>query len=230
MSTSPEVLPSLASQVAASALGSEELPGGAAHIAARVLRPDFTRWQAHAARANGCTRPVRLRGQSVTVNARTGEVVETFDTEHLPDKTLYKRCGTRRESVCPACADKGMQVDDAASLELGDLRVAKPSRSAAVFAGSSPRADPAETGRPACIVGRCPAGWCTATATRAPEHPCASTATTTSRRSRGMRTSRSCGPGPSMPSSVSSPGSPATLWASRWSLTHLAWTVSRSGP
>jgi hypothetical protein len=32
-------------------------------------------------------------------------VVETFDTEALPDKTLYKPCGTRRESVCPACAE-----------------------------------------------------------------------------------------------------------------------------
>jgi hypothetical protein len=95
----------LAASVAVSALGTDTLPGLPGPVMARVLRPDFGRWQAHAARANGCTRPVRLRGTSTTVNTRTGEVVETFDTEHLPDKTLYKPCGTRRESVCPACAE-----------------------------------------------------------------------------------------------------------------------------
>ena len=41
----------------------------------------------------------------MTVHARTGEVVESFDTETLPDKTHYKPCGTCRESVCPACAE-----------------------------------------------------------------------------------------------------------------------------
>jgi hypothetical protein len=71
----------------------------------RLLRPDFARWQAHAARARGCTRPVRLRGWSTTIDARTGEVVDRLDTDQLPDAILYKPCGTRRESVCPACAE-----------------------------------------------------------------------------------------------------------------------------
>jgi hypothetical protein len=99
------LLPSLVSEVVASALGSDTPPGHAEAVAARILRPDFTRWQTHAARAGGCTRPVRLRGQSMTVNARTGELIESLDTDTLPDATLYKACGTRRESVCPACAE-----------------------------------------------------------------------------------------------------------------------------
>jgi hypothetical protein len=101
----PATPQSLLSEVVASALGRGVPPGYPEAVTARVLRPDFGRWQAHAARANGCTRPVRLRGQSTTVNRRTGEVVESFDTESPPDKTLYKPCGTRRESVCPACAE-----------------------------------------------------------------------------------------------------------------------------
>ena len=105
MTAGPAALPALVAEVVAAALGTDALPGHAEQVAGRVLRPDFGRWQAHAARARGCTRPVRLRGTSTTVDARTGEVVETFDTERLPDKTLYKPCGTRRESVCPPCAE-----------------------------------------------------------------------------------------------------------------------------
>jgi hypothetical protein len=106
MSVDPAAsLRSLVSEVAASALGSDTPPGLACDVADRVLRPDFARWQAHAARAGGCTRPVRLHGYSMTVNAVTGELVESFDTDSLPDRTLYKPCGTRRESVCRACAE-----------------------------------------------------------------------------------------------------------------------------
>jgi hypothetical protein len=95
----------LLAEVAASALGADALPGDTGPLLARVLRADFTRWQSTAARVRGCTRPVRLRGTSTTVNTRTGEVIESFDTDELPDATLYKPCGTRRKSVCPACAE-----------------------------------------------------------------------------------------------------------------------------
>ena len=40
------------------------------------------------------------------MDGRTGEVIETFDTADLADAVLYKPCGTRRESVCPACAER----------------------------------------------------------------------------------------------------------------------------
>jgi hypothetical protein len=101
----PTALRALLAEVTASALGTDAPPGHPDPVTDRLLRPDFTRWQAHATRARGCTRPVRLRGWSTTIDARTGEVVETLDTDHLPDATLYKPCGTRRESVCPACAE-----------------------------------------------------------------------------------------------------------------------------
>ena len=97
MTAGPASPPSVLAEVTASALGTDVPPGYPDAVTARVLRPDFGRWQAHAARARGCTRPVRLRGTSTTVNARTGEVVESFDTDELPDATLYKPCGTRRE-------------------------------------------------------------------------------------------------------------------------------------
>jgi len=67
-------LATLAASIATSALGVDTLPGSAEAITARVLRRDFTRRQAHAARAHGCTRPVRLRGNSTTVDTRTGAV------------------------------------------------------------------------------------------------------------------------------------------------------------
>jgi hypothetical protein len=105
VTTVPIAPSSLLAEVAASALGTDVLPGQPGPVLARVLRADFGRWQTHAARARGCTRPVRLRGHSTTINARTGEVIEAFDTASLPDAVLYKPCGTRRESVCPACAE-----------------------------------------------------------------------------------------------------------------------------
>ena len=104
MTAGPVAPSSLMAEVTASAVGTDVLRGQPGPILARVLRPGFDRWQAHAARARGCTRPVRLRGFSTTVNPRTGEVIESFDTAALPDTVLYKPCGTRRESVCPACA------------------------------------------------------------------------------------------------------------------------------
>ncbi|MGH3430435.1 MAG: replication initiator, partial [Mycobacteriales bacterium] len=54
--------------------------------------------------AGGCTQPIRLAGQTSIANRETGEVLEHFDTADLPDKVLYRPCGTRRESQCPACA------------------------------------------------------------------------------------------------------------------------------
>lgn len=72
---------------------------------ARARRPDFGRWLAHAARARGCTRPVRLAGEVVTVDPATGAVLDRFSTDDVPDRVLYKPCGTRRVSVCPSCAE-----------------------------------------------------------------------------------------------------------------------------
>jgi hypothetical protein len=74
--------------------------------ARRVGRSDFGNWlHTVGASAQGCARPVRLSGSSTTVNPRTGEVLEAFDTNTLPDAVLYKPCGSRLASVCPSCAE-----------------------------------------------------------------------------------------------------------------------------
>lgn len=72
----------------------------------RVESADFGNWlHTVGTSAQGCCRPVRLSGASTTVNPRTGEVVESFNTASMPDAVLYKPCGSRLASVCPACAE-----------------------------------------------------------------------------------------------------------------------------
>lgn len=51
-----------------------------------------------------CAEPVRLSGRSVTVDQRSGEVLESFSTVELHGRELYKACGTRRATRCPSCA------------------------------------------------------------------------------------------------------------------------------
>ncbi len=78
-------------------------PSGVAH---RIGRADFGNWlHTVGVSAQGCSRPVRLSGTSTTTNPRTGEVLESFATAGLPDAVLYKPCGSRLASVCPACAE-----------------------------------------------------------------------------------------------------------------------------
>jgi hypothetical protein len=67
-------------------------------------RDGWLTWERHVAPAAGCAHPVRLRGQAVTVNTRTGEVLDTYRSADAPDGLVYKPCGTRRASVCPSCA------------------------------------------------------------------------------------------------------------------------------
>ncbi len=71
----------------------------------RASRPGFGNWLRHVAHARGCTSPVRLRGEVLTIQASTGQVVERFSTDDLPDRVLYKPCGTRLASRCPSCAE-----------------------------------------------------------------------------------------------------------------------------
>jgi hypothetical protein len=71
----------------------------------RASKPGFGNWLHHAAKARGCTSPIRLRGEVLTVQASTGRVVERFSTDDLPDRVLSKPCGTRLASRCPSCAE-----------------------------------------------------------------------------------------------------------------------------
>ncbi|NJP90048.1 plasmid replication initiator protein [Nonomuraea sp. FMUSA5-5] len=70
----------------------------------RATRPDYTAWLSHVESAAACTQPVRLHGNLATVDLRTGEILTVRHTSTLPDGVVYKACGNRRHTVCPACA------------------------------------------------------------------------------------------------------------------------------
>ncbi|MDO8152109.1 replication initiator [Isoptericola sp. b408] len=57
-----------------------------------------------AARVGFCSHPIRLKGSSTTIDAATGEVLAKFSSSDAPLGVLYRACGNRRESVCPACS------------------------------------------------------------------------------------------------------------------------------
>ncbi|MEV6375463.1 replication initiator [Micromonospora musae] len=70
----------------------------------RATRPDYFGWLDHIRAAAGCTRPIRLAGQLLTVEQGTGRVLEQRHTDGMPDAAIYTACGNRRATVCPSCA------------------------------------------------------------------------------------------------------------------------------
>ncbi len=90
---------------------------------ARAGRGDYWRWLAHVQTAAACTRPVRLAGTVHTVDTRTGALLDSRATADMPDAVIYKACGNRRASVCPACAE--VYRADAYQLVLAGLRGGK---------------------------------------------------------------------------------------------------------
>ena len=79
---------------------------GSQFRAATSFDPDaYTAWLDHIWPAAACTHPVRLTGDIHRIDARTGEILSTTRTAALPDGAIYKACGNRRASTCPACAD-----------------------------------------------------------------------------------------------------------------------------
>ncbi|MEV4489639.1 replication initiator [Micromonospora coxensis] len=78
--------------------------GRDAQVLHRAASPEFSGWLEHTRPAGGCSRPVRLTGTITAVDRNTGRITGQLHTDELPDRTLYKACGNRRESVCPDCA------------------------------------------------------------------------------------------------------------------------------
>ncbi|MGN9913611.1 replication initiator [Phytohabitans sp. LJ34] len=70
----------------------------------RAGRDDYPAWLHHVKAAAGCTRPIRLVGTIDTVDPATGQRLSRRHTSQMPDAAIYKACGNRRGSVCPACA------------------------------------------------------------------------------------------------------------------------------
>ena len=79
------------------------VPATVAEMGARAARPDFDRWQAQAKGCGHCSRPIRLRGSTLTHSA-DGRLVEAYTTATEPDGVVYIRCGNRRAAVCPSCS------------------------------------------------------------------------------------------------------------------------------
>ncbi|WP_328697076.1 replication initiator [Streptomyces sp. NBC_00342] len=69
-----------------------------------VNHPDFDRAQQQIERLGGCTEPVRLTGQTTTVDTTTGEVLRSYASSDEPTGSLLTTCGNRRASRCPACS------------------------------------------------------------------------------------------------------------------------------
>ncbi|MFJ9906853.1 replication initiator protein RepSA [Streptomyces sp. NPDC101152] len=66
--------------------------------------PGFDRWQEQIKRTGGCSNPIRLMGQTVTRDAKTGDVLYSYSTADEPGGMLRVACGNRRASRCPSCA------------------------------------------------------------------------------------------------------------------------------
>jgi hypothetical protein len=55
--------------------------------------------------ADGCVRPVRLRGTTRDLDPATGEILRTLGTGTPPDKVMYTRAGTPAPLSVPPCAE-----------------------------------------------------------------------------------------------------------------------------
>ncbi|WP_438319536.1 replication initiator (plasmid) [Streptomyces sp. HUAS TT3] len=53
----------------------------------------------------GCAQPIRLEGQRTEIDASTGEILRELKSKELPAGHLLVRCGNRRATRCPSCAE-----------------------------------------------------------------------------------------------------------------------------
>ncbi len=83
---------------------SESPPRWVSQLAEKAAQPGFERWRQMVEGAGGCTAPIRLVGNSATIDADTGEVLDTYSTRDEPTEYLLVACGNRRASRCEPCA------------------------------------------------------------------------------------------------------------------------------
>ena len=76
-----------------------------AQMIARAQTGDVNGWLSHVRAAAGCSRPIRLAGQLLTVDRHTGQILGSRDTASMPDGQIYTACGNRRATVCPYCSE-----------------------------------------------------------------------------------------------------------------------------
>ncbi|MFI6888508.1 replication initiator [Streptosporangium canum] len=75
-----------------------------------VNDPGYDRWRSMVAATGGCAHPIHLAGESLIVDAATGEVLHGYRTTDEVRGHLLVACGNRRASVCPSCS-KVYQAD-----------------------------------------------------------------------------------------------------------------------
>ncbi|MHB1210243.1 MAG: replication initiator [Acidimicrobiales bacterium] len=74
-------------------------------VIARVSDPaSLANLQRQGEQCGWCAHPIRLIGNSVSVDTATGEILRSYSTNDEPDGVLMKACGTRRATRCPSCA------------------------------------------------------------------------------------------------------------------------------
>ncbi|MFC0866314.1 replication initiator [Sphaerimonospora cavernae] len=93
-------------------LAPSEPPALAGDLVGPVIRDltrrsghDLNRWIQQVQRLGGCAEPVRLTGDTLTLDAASGEVLGSYSTAAEPHGQLLIRCGNRRASRCPSCAE-----------------------------------------------------------------------------------------------------------------------------
>lgn len=80
--------------------------GHAVRDLARHSHRHLERWVAQVQRLRGCREPIRLTGETMRLDTRTGEVASRYTTADEPHGQLMVRCKNRRASRCPACAEE----------------------------------------------------------------------------------------------------------------------------
>ncbi|MEU9424811.1 replication initiator [Streptomyces sp. NPDC048342] len=53
----------------------------------------------------GCAQPIRLEGHRTEIDTFTGEILRELKSKQLPAGHLLVRCGNRRTTRCPSCAE-----------------------------------------------------------------------------------------------------------------------------
>ncbi|MEV4017673.1 replication initiator [Nonomuraea angiospora] len=82
-----------------------DLVGPVVRDLARRSGKDLSRWLEQVHHVGGCAEPVRLVGETMTLDAATGQVLSSYNTTGEPHGELLIRCGNRRASRCPSCAE-----------------------------------------------------------------------------------------------------------------------------
>jgi hypothetical protein len=76
------------------------IPGASTLRSPSLSVPDAT----SAPLAARCSAPIRLAGERITVDRKTGDIVERFASSDAPDGVVLVACGNRRTSRCPSCS------------------------------------------------------------------------------------------------------------------------------